>query len=112
VSAPAGATKSSSNLSLRRWTIFPALAGQLITISALTSADPLTVSWAALLLAIAPVPLAILVALAPRQLVKPSILLALVVLIVGMVGGITHTGLFFLPELVVLCFATVRAWEE
>src|SRR5580698_378687 len=42
----------------RRGALVLAGAAQLITISALTSADPLAVTWSALLLAIAPAPLA------------------------------------------------------
>ena len=42
----------------RRAALFLAGAAQLITISALNSADPLPVTWASLLLAIAPAPLA------------------------------------------------------
>jgi hypothetical protein len=85
-----------------------AIAAQLITISALNSADPLTVTWAALWLAIAPAPLAALPVLAPARLVQAAILLDIVVLVVGIVGGITHTGLFFVPELAVLVYAMVR----
>ena len=43
----------------RRAALFLAGAAQLITISALTSADPLAVTWASLMLAIAPAPLAV-----------------------------------------------------
>src|SRR5580704_3911313 len=74
-----------------------AAAAQLITISALTSADPLAVTWSSLLLAIAPAPLTAA---------------AVVVLIAGIVGGILHTWLFFLPALVVLAVGTVRLWQE
>jgi len=89
-----------------------AIGAQLITLSALNSADPLSGSWAALLLAISPAPLCALAVLAPRQYVKPASMLAIVVLLVGMIGGITHTGLFFLPELGVLAYATRKAWTE
>jgi hypothetical protein len=110
--ATSASATSSPSLSWRRWAVVAAAAGQTITISALTSADPLAVSWAALLLAITPLPLAALAALAPRQYGRPTTLLALVVLVVGMAGGITHTGLFFLPELAVLVFAAIRVWGE
>ena len=85
-----------------------AIAAQLITVSALTSADPLTVSWAALWLAIAPAPLAAVTVLAPARFVRAAIVLDMVVVVVGIVGGITHTGLFFVPELAVLVYAMVR----
>jgi hypothetical protein len=85
-----------------------AIAAQLITVSALTSADPLTASWAALWLAIAPAPVAALAVLAPKRFTRPAIVLDIVVLVVGIVGGITHTGLFFVPELAVLVYAMVR----
>jgi hypothetical protein len=35
-----------------------------------------------------------------------------VVLVVGIVGGILHTGLFFVPALVVLVIAGVKLWRE
>jgi hypothetical protein len=89
-----------------------AIGAQLITISALNSADPLSVSWAALLLAISPAPLCALTVLALRQYVKAACMVAIVVLLVGMIGGITRTGLFFLPELGVLAYATRKAWAE
>jgi hypothetical protein len=91
-----------------RGALVAAIAAQLITISALTSADPLTVSWSSLWLAIVPAPAAALAVLAPRNLTRPAIVLDLVLLIVGIVGGITHTGLFFVPELLVLGYAAVR----
>jgi hypothetical protein len=103
---------ASPSLAWRRAAIVLAIAGQVITVSALASADPLSVSWAALLLAISPAPLAALAALAPPQLVRPATLTALVVLVVGMVGGVTHTGLFFIPELIVLTVGTATAWRE
>jgi hypothetical protein len=85
-----------------------AIAAQLITISALTSADPLVANWATLLMAIAPAPLAALTVLAPKRFGQAVIVLDIVVLVVGIVGGITHTGLFFVPEFAVLVYAMVR----
>ena len=87
-------------------------AAQLITISALTSADPLAVTWSSLLLAIAPAPLAALVAFAPARVARPAAAVAVVVLVAGIVGGILHTGLFFLPALIVLGVGTVKLWQE
>jgi hypothetical protein len=82
----------------RRGALLLAGAAQLITISALTSADPLAVTWSSLLLAI--------------RLARPAAAICVVVLIAGIVGGILHTGLFFLPALVVLAVGTVRLWQE
>ena len=87
-------------------------AAQLITISALTSADPLAVTWSSLLLAIAPAPLAAIAAFAPDRVARPAAAVAVVVLVAGMVGGILHTGLFFLPALIVLTVGTVMLWQE
>ena len=75
---------------------------QVITISALLSADPLAVTWWSLLLAIAPAPLAAVAAFAPATLARPAAAAAAVVLVAGIVGGILHTGLLFLPALAVL----------
>jgi hypothetical protein len=86
-----------------------AIAAQLITVSALNSPRyPLVANWATLLMAIAPAPLAALTVLAPKRFTRAAILLDIVVLVVGIVGGITHTGLFFVPELAVLVYAMVR----
>src|SRR5487761_695884 len=60
----------------RRAALLLAGAAQLITISALQSADPLTVTWAALLLAVAPAPLAALAAFAPARLARVAAPLA------------------------------------
>src|SRR5271166_6953419 len=70
-SAPAGsASETISSSAPRSWpwrrgALILAGAAQLITISALTSADPLAVMWWALLLAIVPAPLAAAAAFAP-----------------------------------------------
>jgi hypothetical protein len=77
-------------------------AAQLITISALLSVDPLAVNWWSLLLAIAPAPVAAVAAFAPATLARAATAAAIVILVVGIVAGILHTGLFFLPALVVL----------
>jgi hypothetical protein len=88
------------------------IAAQLITISALVSADPIPATWAALLLAIAPVPLALLVAFAPGPAARLAALLAVVVLVTGIIGQVTHTGLFFVPALATMAVAAVRLWRE
>jgi hypothetical protein len=84
------------------------IAAQMITVSALKSADPLTASWAALWLAIAPAPVAALAVLAPQRFTRMAIVLDIVVLVVGIVGEITHTGLFFVPALAVVVYGFVR----
>ena len=96
----------------RRGALILAGAAQLITISALTSADPLAVAWSSLLLAIAPGPLAAIAAFASPRVARPAAAVALVVLVAGIVGGILHTGLFFLPALIVLAVGTVKLWQE
>jgi hypothetical protein len=106
------------SLAWLRGALVLAIGAQLITISALTSADPLIVSWAALLLGIAPAPLAALPVLAalpglaPKQYIRAAVILDGVVLVVGIIAGVTHTGLFFLPELIVLVFAAVKLFRE
>jgi hypothetical protein len=104
-------------ISWLRGALVLAIAGQLITISALTSADPLSVTWSALWLGIAPAPVAAFPVLASAvlrrpELVRPLIVLDAVVLVVGIIGGILHTGVYFVPELIVLAIAAVKAWRE
>ncbi len=36
----------------------------------------------------------------------------MLVLLVGIAGGILHTGLFFVPALVALAVGTVKLWRE
>jgi hypothetical protein len=93
-------------------------APQLITISALLSADPLAASWSALLLAIAPVLLAAAAAFGPRSVSRLAILAAAVVLVVGIVGSlaswssaISHTGVLFIPALVAVIAGALRLWR-
>jgi len=96
----------------RRGALVLAGAAQLITISALTSADPLGVTWASLLLAIAPAPLAAGAAFAPAPVNRVAAVIAVLVLVAGAAGGIVHTGLFFVPALVVLAVGSVKLWRE
>ena len=93
-------------------------AAQLITISALLSADPLATSWSALLLAIAPVLLTAAAALAPPRLARPAAAAAAVVLIVGIVGTLTdwsgsnaHIGPLFIPALAAVLAGGFRLWQ-
>jgi hypothetical protein len=96
----------------RRAALFLAGAAQLITISALNSADPLAVTWASLLLAIAPAPLAAAAAFAPARLNLLATVAGVLVLIAGIAGEIVHIGLFFVPALVVLAVGAVKLWRE
>ena len=96
----------------RRGALILAGAAQLITISALLSADPLAATWWSLLLAIAPAPLAAAAAFAPARLNLVAAVAGVLVLIAGIAGGILHIGLFFVPALAVLAVATVKLWRE
>jgi hypothetical protein len=101
-----------SSVRWRRAALLLCLAAQLITISALVSADPIPASWAALLLAIAPTPLAAAALLVPAPAAKVAVVVTGVVVVVGIVGEITHTGLFFVPALAALVVAAMRLWRE
>jgi hypothetical protein len=85
---------------------------KLITISALESADPLAVTWYSLLLAIAPALLAAAAVYTPAPANRLAAVATLAVLVAGIIGGITHTGLFFVPALVVLAVGTAKLWTE
>lgn len=122
------AAQSASAISVRpprsitkRW-LFAAFllagAAQLITISALLSAEPLAASWSALLLAIAPVLLTAAAALGPPRLARPAAAAAAVVLIVGIVGTLTdwsgsiaHIGPLFIPALAAVLVGGFRLWQ-
>jgi hypothetical protein len=114
-SALALARRPNTALSPRRPWLLGALllaaAAQLITISALLSVDPLAVTWWSLLLGIAPAPLAAVAAFAPTALARAAAAALAVVLIAGIFGGILHTGLFFLPALVVLAVGGRALWR-
>jgi hypothetical protein len=85
-------------------------AAQLVTISYLAAALP--VSWSSLLLAIAPAPLGVVAAFAPAPVARLAAVLGVAVLIAGMAGQATHAGLLFLPALLVLAVGTVMIWRE
>jgi hypothetical protein len=89
-----------------------ALAAQMITISALASADPLAVTWSSLLLAVAPAPLTAAAAFAPAPVNRVAAVGALAALVAGIVGAIAHIGLWFLPALVVLAVGVAVRWRE
>ncbi len=105
------AVPSSESWPWLRAALLASVAAQLITISALTSADPIPASWTALLLAVAPTPLALLAAFAPAPVARFAAPLAVVVLVTGIIGQITHTGLFFLPALIAMAVAAFRLWR-
>jgi hypothetical protein len=94
-------------------------AAQLITISALISADPLAASWSALLLAIAPVLLAAAAAFWPGSMSRPAAAAAVLALIVGIVGSLidwsvtstSHTGVLFFPALAAAVVGGLRLWR-
>ena len=96
----------------RRAGLFLAGAAQLITISALVSADPIALTWSSLLLAIAPALLAAVAAFAPAPVNLLAAVAGITVLVAGIIAQVTHTGLFFLPALVVLAVGAVKLWRE
>jgi hypothetical protein len=87
-------------------------AAQLITISAMARVDPLPVNWWSLLLAIAPAPLTAIAALAAAPANRLAAVVGVVVLIAGIIGGVLHTGLLFLPALIVLAIGAQKLWRE
>jgi hypothetical protein len=97
---------------LLRGALLLCIAAQLITISALNSADPIPVTWAAVLLAVAPAPVAALAAFAPAPAARLAAVLGLAVLVTGIAGQVTHTGLFFIPALAAMTVATARLWRD
>jgi hypothetical protein len=96
----------------RRGAMLLSGAAQLITISALVSADPEPTTWAMLLLAIAPAPLAVGTAFLPARLARLMAVAAAVVLLVGIIGAVRHTGLFFVPAFAVMVVAIIKLWSE
>jgi hypothetical protein len=96
----------------RRAALFLAGAAQLITISDLLGADPVAVTWSSLLLAIAPALLAAAAAFAPAPVNLLAAIAGVVVLVAGIAGQITHTGVLFVPALVTLAVGGVKLWRE
>jgi hypothetical protein len=106
------ASTAAPSLAWLKGALLLAGAAQLITISALTSADPLAVTWSSLLLAIAPAPLVAAATFAAAPANRVATVVAGVVLVAGIAGGILHTGLFFVPALVVLAVGGVKLGRE
>jgi hypothetical protein len=96
----------------RRAALLASFAAQLITIAALEGADPIPATWTAVLLAVAPAPLALAAAFAPAPVARLAAPLAAVVLVTGMIGQVTHTAVFFLPALAAMTGAALRLWRE
>jgi hypothetical protein len=96
----------------RRAALLASIAAQLITIAALESVDPIPATWTALLLAVAPAPLALAAAFAPVPVARLATPLAVVVLVTGMIGQVTHTGVFFLPALAAMIVAALLLRRE
>jgi hypothetical protein len=96
----------------RRGAMLLAGVAQLITISTLVSADPVSATWGPLLLAIAPILLVAATAFAPARIARLTAIAGIIVLVVGIIGAIKHTGLFFVPALGVLIVGTVKLWRE
>jgi len=87
-------------------------AAQLITISALTSADPAPNTWAMLLLAVAPVFVVAAAAYTRAPVNVAAAVVAAVVLLIGLIGAAAHTGWFFAPALAALAVGGVKLWRE
>lgn len=96
----------------RRAALLLAGAAQLITLSALVGADPIPATWSSLLLAAAPAPLAAAAAFAPGPVNLLAAVAGIAVLAAGIAAQVTHTGLFFVPALVVLAVGAVKLWRE
>ena len=109
---PAASSAAPPSWPWRRAALLLAGAAQLITISALVGADPIPATWSSLLLAIAPAPLAAAAAFAPAPVNLLAAVAGIAVLIVGIAGQLTHTGLFFLLALVAQAVAAVKLWRE
>jgi hypothetical protein len=128
-SPSAATTQSASAIVVRpprtvtqRW-LFAAFllagAAQLITISALLSADPLAASWWALLLAVAPAPLAAAAAFTAPRLARAAVAAAGAAILVGIVGSLTEwstsnarTGVLFFLALAAVVVGGLRLWRH
>jgi hypothetical protein len=94
-------------------------AAQLITIAALLGSSPLATSWSALLLAIAPAPLAAAAAFTAPRLARLAVAAAGVAIIVGIVGSLTvwsastaRTGVLFFLALAAVVVGGLRLWRS
>jgi hypothetical protein len=87
-------------------------AAQLITIASLTYLLRPGATWAALLLAIAPVPLVAGTAFAPRSVARWAVMAPIVVMAAGLTGWATHAGWLFAPALAALIVLCLRLWDH
>ena len=87
-------------------------AAQIVTISALVSIDALPATWAALLLAVAPVLLGVLIAFGPLRVARLAAVASAAVIIAGIAGGNWRTGLLFLPALIAVLIAGFMLWRQ
>jgi len=110
--APTVVSAAPASRPWRRAALFLSGAAQLIAISALVGADPIPATWSSLLLAVAPAPVAAAAAFAPAPVNLLAAACGIAVLAVGIVAQVAHTGLFFLPALLVLAVAAVKLWRE
>jgi hypothetical protein len=97
-----------------RWRVAAFLltgAAQLITIGSLTYLVHPAITWAALLLATAPVVFAALAAFAPRPLARWAVVAAIVVIIVAGAAWITHASWLFGPALIALAVSGLQLWR-
>jgi hypothetical protein len=99
----------------RRWmraAFLLAGAAQLITISALESADPAPDTWAMLLLAVAPGFVVGAAAVVPAPVNRVAAVAGAAVLLVGLIGAASYTGWFFAPALAALAVGAARLWRQ
>jgi hypothetical protein len=94
-----------------------AAAAQWIAIAVLVqTANPVPATWDRLLLAIAPVPLAVATAFAPARFARLAAVALLAALLAGTIGAIGQSGqqyaVFFVPALLVLIVGTVKLWRQ
>jgi hypothetical protein len=110
-SGPEDIVPSAPHWKWRQGSLFLCAGAQLITISALNGSVPVPVVWASLLLAIAPLPLAVLTAFGPVSVARIAAPLGVVVIVAGIAGSVTHAGWVFVPVLLLLLVTTLRLWR-
>jgi hypothetical protein len=96
-----------------RWrlaALFLSGAAQIITIASATYLFHPGVTWAVLLLAIAPAPLAAVTAFGPRPLARWTAIITALVVVAGLAGWATHAGWLFAPALAALIVVCLRLW--
>jgi hypothetical protein len=106
------AVPAPASLPWRRAAFILAGAAQLITVSALVGVHPPPVTWASLLLAIAPAPLGAATVFTRPRMAWLAAITGAAVTAAGIGGAINHTGLFFVPALVAFIVAAVQLRRE